>query len=381
MTTYDAIVVGLGAMGSATAYSLAQRHQRVLGLDAFGRGHTLGASHGRSRIIREAYYEAPQYVPLVQRAYAQWRALEEEAGDDLLRITGGITIGPAGSDHIEGALASSRQHNLPHELLDAAAIRQRYPGFRPTDDLVGLVEPNAGILDPEAGVRVLQRLATAAGAHLHHEEPVRAWAADGAGVRVQTAQGAYQAQRLILAMGAWAGRLLPELSLPLVVHRVVNVHVAPRDPETFAPERCPVYLWAVPEGHYYGFPALPDQGVKFGRHDVDAPCTPETIRREVDDAEIDALRRVLDRYLPGASGPTKWALTCTYTLSPDQDFILDRHPEHPNVVFGCGFSGHGFKFTPVIGEALADLAMSQTPQPGIERFSMARFGPVAAASA
>ncbi len=373
MATYDAIVVGLGAMGGAAAYWLARRGYRVLGLDAYPERHTFGASHGRSRIIREAYFEAPEYVPLVQRAYQLWRNLELEAGTPLLSITGGITIGAPESSHVVGALESSRLHGLPYELLTAEAVRARYPGLRPTDDLVAVVEPNAGILDPEACVTAFLVGAARAGAELHREEPVISWTRGGGGVQVRTARETYRAQHAIIAAGAWTGQLLPELALPLVVYRVVNVHFQATNAELYQPERCPVHLWSVPEGQYYGFPVLPRQGMKFGRHDVYEVCTPETMRREVSETEIEALRAVVQKYLPGAAGPAQWALTCTYTLTPDENFIIDRHPEHPTVAIGCGFSGHGFKFTPVIGEALADLATGDVPQPGVEFFSASRF--------
>ena len=373
MTTYDAIVVGLGAMGSATARSLAQRGHHVLGLDAFAQGHTQGASHGRSRIIREAYFEAPEYVPLVQRAYALWRELEQETDRSLLTITGGIAIGPPGGDLVEGARQSALLHGLPHEVLTAEQIRRRYPGLQPSDDLVGVFEPNAGFLSADACLAALADSAVSAGADLHYEEPALSWARDSDGVAVHTDHGAYQAQHLVIALGAWTNRLLPELAMPLVVHRIVNAHFAPSDPALYGPDVCPVHIWSVPEGQYYGLPALPGQGLKLGRHDVDSPCTPETIRRAVDQGEVAALRQMLDRYLPGASGPTLWTLTCTYTHSPDQHFIIDRHPQHAMVAFGCGFSGHGFKFATVIGEALADLATGATPPAGTDFFAVSRL--------
>lgn len=370
---YEAIVLGLGAMGSATAYHLARRGHRVLGLDAHPRGHTLGSSHGRSRIIREAYFEAPQYVPLVQRAYTLWQELEQASGRDLLTITGGLNVGTPDSEFITGALTSARQHNLPYELLSAGDVPARFPGFRPTADLVAVYEPHAGILDPEACVGAHLDLAARHGADLRHGEPALRWTADGAGVRVETADGAYTAERLAIAAGPWAGEVLAELGLPLRVQRVVNVHFAPVQPDLFAPERCPVYLWQVPEGDYYGFPALPGQGVKFGRHDTGERCTPHTIRRTVDDTEVAALRAILDRYMPGAAGAVRSTLTCMYTNTPDRHFVLDRHPAHAQVVYGCGFSGHGFKFSSVIGEVLADLALDGATRHDIGFLAATRF--------
>ena len=370
---YDVIVIGLGAMGSATAYHLARRGRRVLGLDAHPRGHALGSSHGRSRIIREAYFEAPAYVPLVQRAYALWRELEAESGRDLLAITGGLNIGPPDGDFVAGSLASARQHGLPYEYLTPGDVAARFPGFRLTDDLVAVYEPRAGILKPEECVGAHLDLAARHGAELRHEEPVRGWAADGEGVRVETARGVYTGDRLVLTTGPWASELLADLGLPLEVWRVVNAHFAPSQHELYAPERCPIYLLEVPEGDYYGFPALPDEGVKIGRHDLRDVCTPQTIRREVDPGEVEALRAILDRYLPGASGPVLWTLTCMYTITPDRHFVLDRHPHYPQVVYGCGFSGHGFKFASAIGEVLADLALEGVTRHPIDFLSAGRF--------
>jgi len=198
-------------------------------------------------------------------------------------------------------------------------------------------------------------------------------------VRVETDQGSYRAERLVIAAGPWADEMLTELKLPLEVWRLVNVHFEPARPELHAPERCPVYLWSGPEGIYGGFPTLPDQGVKFGRHDIGEVCTARTIRREIDDAEIDELRAVLERYTVGAAGPLKWSFTCMYTMTPDHHFILDHHPQHSQVVYACGFSGHGFKFSSVIGEVLADLALEGATRHPIDFLSAARFGSLATA--
>jgi sarcosine oxidase len=371
---YDAIVVGLGVMGSAAAYHLARRGQRVLGLDAHERGHALGSSHGRSRIIRQAYYEAPEYVPLVQRAYALWRELEAESGRSLLRITGGLTVGPEGSELVEGALASARRHGLAHERLTADEVGRRFPAFRLSDDLVAVLEPEAGILAPEACVGAHLDLAARHGAVLRHGEAAGRWRADGGGVRVESAAGDYAAERLVITPGPWASELLGDLGLPLEVQRVVNAHFEPTDPAPFGADRCPVYLWLVPEGQYYGFPALPGEGVKFGRHDVDEPCTPRTVRRRVEPSEVDGLRAVLNRYMPGAGGAVKWTLTCMYTNTPDRHFVIDRHPGHASVAIGCGFSGHGFKFASAVGELLADLAMGRETRQPIGFLSAGRFG-------
>jgi sarcosine oxidase len=375
--TYDAIVIGLGAMGSATAYELSRRGQRVLGLDSYERGHTRGASHGRSRIFRQAY-TSPAYVPLVKRSYQLWRELEEAAGRTLLTMTGMLLVGRPGTDMIEGPIESARVHSLPYELLAPADVVRRFPGFRLTDDLVAVYEPGAGFLRPEECIGAFLDLAARRGTAIHHEEPVLRWRAEGTGVRVETARRAYTASRLVITPGPWAGALLADLNLPLAVQRVVNVRVRPRQPELFAPERCPVFGWDVPEGHYYGFPALPGDGMKLGRNTDGGLCTPETVERTVSEAEIAAFVGMLERYMPRAAGPVTGALTCLYTNTPDKHFIIDRHPIHEQVVYGCGFSGHGFKFASAVGEILADLSLRGATAQPIAFLAAARFGTPAA---
>jgi sarcosine oxidase len=355
--SFDAIVIGLGGMGSATVAHLARRGHRVLGLDANRRLHDLGSSHGDGRIIREAYFEAPEYVPLVQRAYELWRDLERESGRDLLTMTGGINFGSLDSEFVSGSIASAVEHELPYELLDHREVSARFPGLRLSDDLVAVYEPNAGILMPEACVTAHLDLAARHGADLRFDCAARRWSADGNGVRVETESESFTADRLIITAGPWSGEVLREIGLPLEVWRIVNVHFESTQPDTFAQDRFPVYLFQVPEGDYYGFPFVPGQGVKIGRHDIGEICTPGTIRRDIGAAEIEMLRDVLDRYLPGASGPVIKSLTCMYTNTPDRHFIIDRVPNHANVVYACGFSGHGFKFASAIGEVMAEMAM------------------------
>jgi sarcosine oxidase len=373
VASYDVIVLGLGAMGSATAACLAGRDLRVLGLDIYPPAHAFGSSHGGSRIIREAYYEAPEYVPLVQRSYALWRDLEAATGRSLLTITGGICFGPPGDNLVVGAQRSADLHHLPYERLAADEIGRRIPGFRIPRGMIGIFEPRAGILDPEAGVEAHLALATRRGADLHHEEPAVSWRADGAGVRVETQRATYRAERLVITAGAWAGQVLEDLCLPLTVHRIVNVYFQPEKLETFSVARFPIYLFHTPEGAYYGFPDVPGQGLKIGRHDGGEVTTPQTIRREVSPDEVQKLRDVLDSYMPGAGGPVLRTATCMYTMTPDEHFILDHHPRHPNVVFGAGFSGHGYKFAPVIGEILADLAAGGAGAYDIGFLSLRRF--------
>lgn len=371
---YDAIVIGLGGIGSATLRHLASRGLRVLGLDQFQPDHTFGSSHGDHRIIREAYFEAPEYVPLIQHAYALWRELEEESNrTDLLNITGGLVFGPADSNMVAGALLSATTHQLPVERLTPEETAARFPGFRLAEDMIAVFEPHAGFVRPEETTRAHLDLAALNGAEVRFDDQAVSWEPDGEGVRVVTKSGIEHAGRLILTAGPWTADLLQGWQLPLTVRRIVNVHFNSTYHQLFEAPACPVYIFASPQGHYYGFPWLPEFGLKIGRHDDGEVTTPQTIRREIDDDEIQQLVDVLNLYLPGASGPVIKSLTCMYTMTPDEDFIVDHHPEHPQVVIGCGFSGHGFKFAPALGELLADLAMDRDPAFNIGFLSAQRF--------
>jgi sarcosine oxidase len=370
---YEVIVVGLGGMGSATAYHLARRGRRVLGLDAFPRGHHNGSSHGRSRGIREAYGESPAYVPLVQRAYALWRELEAETGQHLLTITGGISIGPAESGFGAIQKESAARYGLTVEELPADEIMARWPGFRVPEGYQGMYDPHTGFLLPEPCVAAHLDLAATHGAALHHGEAVRRWSPDGAGVRVETETAAYMADALVITAGPWAGEILADLHLPFEPWRMYNVYFAPTRPERFGPDRFPVYGIRGPEGSYYGVPMLPGDGLKIGRHDKGELCTPETARRTIEPEEIALMRAVLDTYMPGATGDLLAATTCLYTMTPDSHFIIDRHPAHARVVYAAGFSGHGFKFSAAIGDVMADLATDGTTCHPIGFLSASRF--------
>jgi len=329
VATYDEIVVGVGAMGSAAAWHLAARGRRVLALDAHAPGHRLGSSHGYTRIIRKAYFEDPAYVPLLERAYVLWDELARAAGERLLLPTGGLMVGPADAPVVAGAVRSARAHGLPYELLTAAAVRRRFPAFAPDDGLVGLWEPQAGVLFPEACLRVCRRAAEGAGAELRWEEPVRAWRADGAGAVVETSRGRYEAGTVVVTAGPWAPSVLAALGLPLAVIRQVVCWFearTPADEAVLAPDRCPLFIASLDGVHLYGLPAAAGPGFKVAIHDVgarsarserSAPCTPETVRRDVAPGEVEAVRRATRRLLPGADGPLRAAETCLYTMTPD----------------------------------------------------------------
>lgn len=375
MAVYDVIVLGLGAMGSAAAYHLARRGHRVLGLEQFTPAHDRGSSHGRSRIIREAYFEDPAYVPLIQRAYVLWDELQAEAGTPLLVTTGGLMIGPRTGELVSGALASATRHGLAHELLGADALRRRFPPFHPPDDAVAVWEPRAGVLFPEACVRAHLEAAARHGADLHFEEHVGRWDIVGRGVTVRTNRGRYEARRLVITAGPWAGQVLAELNLPLEVERNVMFWFRPvRHAEMFGPDRFPIYILEYAPGAFvYGFPAIDDEGVKIAQHHSGERCTPESIRRQVSAEETARIRTLLARYLPDADGDLLQAVTCMYTNTPDGHFLIGRHLWRPQVVLACGFSGHGFKFAPVVGEIVADLAVDGRTSHDIDLFRLSRF--------
>jgi sarcosine oxidase len=366
--SYDVIVVGLGAMGSAAAYRLAQRGARVLGLEAFGRAHELGSSGGLTRIIRLAYFEHPDYVPMLRAAWEMWPHIEAEAGvpGELIKVTGGLYIGRRGSAVLDGSLKSAQAHGLAHELLDVDEARRRFPALAVDDDMAALHEPLAGIVFPDKAIGTHLRLAERNGAAFHFEERVTGWESDGEGIRVTTALGSYSADRLVLAAGAWLPSLAPELQLPLTVERNVLFWFSPTgSPEIFEADRLPVWIAELDDEHaYYGFPALPNQGVKVARHHGGAKVDPDVVDRHASAADEQPVRDFMSRYMPLANGPRLDSRVCMYTNTPDFNFILDLHPADDRVVVASPCSGHGFKFSNVIGSIVADLSL--TGQTGFE---------------
>jgi sarcosine oxidase len=378
MSTIDTIVVGLGAMGSAAAYQLSSRGQRILGLEAFDRGHQQGSSHGESRIIRLAYYEHPDYVPLLRRAYELWHALEAESGEHLLRMTGGLMIGPPDGALVGGAATSARLHGLEHEMLDAADVRRRYPALQVDASEVALWEPQAGILSPERCIGTHLRLAEQHGATLHFQEPLRSWTASGDSVTVVTDRGSYEAEHVVFACGAWIARVLPDLQLPVQAERIPLFWMQPAaHPEWFSLDALPIYLWELEAGgaHFYGFPHLEWQGVKVARHHSGEACDPDAVDRSPHPRDEELLRDVLRRCIPALNGEVVHRLVCMYENTPDLMFLIDRHPQHSRVIFAGGFSGHGFKFSSVVGEILADHVTRGRATPNAEFLRLDRQTP------
>jgi sarcosine oxidase len=372
----DVIVVGLGAMGSATCYHLASRGVRVLGLDRFDVPNTRGSSHGLSRLIRQAYYEHADYVPLLRRAWDLWRQLEAETDQVLLHATGGVYIGPRGSPFVDRSRAAAAQYDLPHEHLDRAALAARYPQFHVPDDYEALWERNAGLLVPERCVAAHADRAARLGADVRGQEGVIDWEAHDAGVTVRTHRGSYHADSAVFCGGPWTDLLVRRLGVQLVVTRQVLGWVQPLRPAAFELGTFPV--WAIDhldDTIHYGFPLLPDgAGLKVAHHAPGQHVSPDTVNRDPQPGDEETFRPALRRFLPDADGPLASLRVCLYTNSPDGHFILDRHPKHDRVWVACGFSGHGFKFASVVGEAMADLATAgKTDLPigflGLRRFA------------
>ncbi|HVY56532.1 MAG TPA: N-methyl-L-tryptophan oxidase [Xanthobacteraceae bacterium] len=374
MLAFDVAVVGLGAMGSAALAALARRGLRAIGIEQFTPGHDRGSSHGRTRLIRLGYFEHPSYVPLLREAYPLWREIEARSGQSLLHVTGIVEIGPPRGRLVEGTLRSAREHGLTHEVLDAGALMRRFPAFRLPADVVGVFQPDGGFLMAEAAIEAQIVLARADGAQMRTGERVTAIEAHGTGVRITTEHGRIEAGAAIVTAGPWLKQLLPDLPVPLRVTRQVLGWFAPKEPALFAEGRFPVFLLESPHGLHYGFPLDGAAGVKIAKHhhlgeEVDAASPPRTVTP----ADEEAIRSAVAAYLPQANGPLISATTCLYTMTPDEDFVLDHLPGHPQIVVGSPCSGHGFKFSPVIGAILADLATAGTTRRDIARFRLARF--------
>jgi sarcosine oxidase len=362
--TYDVVIAGLGGFGSAAACHLARRGMRVLGLDPRPGAHSEGSSHGESRIVRQVYFEGAAYVPLLRRTYELWDALGDSVGGPLLRRTGGLFLGGPDTRVLAGSIETAREWGLDHEVLDAAEVTRRFPAVRPPAGTLALFEPQAGAVGPEAAVSAHLRAAAAAGAELRHDEAVTGWSAASDGVRVVTTRGTLTAGALVLAPGKWAPGLLGGLDLPLVVERRVQQWFEPPSAADFAPGKLPVWVWERDPGtSLYGTPSLgagPD--VKAAVHFSASRPADSWTPAELAEMLADLFPDLGDRHTRSAE--------CWYTLTPDEHFVIGRHPSADRVLLACGFSGHGFKFTPVVGEVLADLVVD-----GATSFDLSSFDP------
>ena len=374
-------------MGSAAAWMLARRGLSVVGFDRFRPPHNLGSSHGDTRVIREAYYEDPSYVPLVQRAYELWGELAAATDRQLLRRTGALMVSEADGLLVPGALASAREHNIPHEPLSAAEIRRRFPVMAPRESLIGLFEHRAGALDIEGCIGAQLELAARNGAELRFDAPIERWTpADlndlESPIEIQTPDGVVVADRLILTAGAWTASLLRKLALPLLVSRQVMFWLRPKgDADRFRAGNLPIWMWERGRQDFgYGLPDF-GHGVKVGHHFPDEAVEPADYDRNIHPRDEATIRAWLGDTLPDASGQILRAETCLYTNTPDAHFLLDLHPKRPNIVAACPCSGHGFKFAPAIGEAIADLAIDRRSRHDLHLFRFERLLGADAASA
>lgn len=376
MTRYDAIVIGVGGMGSAALLQLARRGLSVLGLERFDVPHEMGSSHGITRIIRLAYYEHPSYVPLLKRAYELWRELEKNAGEQLLYITGGLDIGPPDSEIIQGSTLSCELHGLEHQLVDADEIVRRWPGYRPPNSHVAVFQPEGGFLLPERCIVSHVAQAQALGAEVHARERVLDWEPVADGLRVRTDRGEYEADRLIITAGPWIRDLVAPLRGLAEPERQVLAWFQPTAPEKFALGRFPVFNGLFDSGRFYGFPVFGIPGFKLGLyHHLGEQVDPDSMDRQPNARDEAVLRAFAEQCFPEGAGPTMALKSCIFTNSPDEHFTIDRHPDAANVVLASACSGHGFKFCSVVGEILAEMAMDGGTRHDVSLFRLARFAP------
>lgn len=370
--TYDVAVVGLGGMGSAVLARAAMRGARAIGVEQFGLGHDLGASSGRTRIIRKAYYENAAYVPLLLRAYDLWRDVERRTGTELMRITGLLLVGGGDSEVITGTQAAAHTYGLPLQTLRTAELRTRYPRLRVRDGEVGLFESDGGVVFPEAAIRAHLQLAVQHGAVTKDRTAVTFWEA-GDVVRLHLYDGtSFEAASLVLTLGPWFAREMESLGIQLVVQRNVQLWFEAVSDEWDA-ARFPPFLVARPEQPLlYGFPDF-GEGVKAAFHASGETTTPDLLRREVVDDDIAPVARALEAWMPGAAARMLAYKACMYSLTPDRNFVIGLHPRYRNVVVCGGFSGHGFKFASVVGEVGAQLALDGVTPHDIRFLSPARF--------
>ena len=373
----DVIVLGTGGVGSAALYHLASRGVRVLGLDQHPPAHDKGSSHGETRIIRKAYFEHADYVPLLHRAYQLWDDLQLRSGRrDLFERTGLLQIGPENGVVIDGVLTSAAKHGLQVQKLSAAESLYRFPQYAVPEDCVAAYEADAGFLRVEECVKEHLRLAQQMGAELQTGVVVRDWHATADGVEVETSVGSFHAGALVITAGAWAPTLLASLGIPMKVLRKPLFWLESRGSAYLQDAGCPCFFYELPEGQFYGFPELvAGAGVKMACHSGgEVVVDPAAVDRQLNPQDLALVQSFATSCLPQVSGALVKESTCLYTMSPDEHFIVDHHPGHANVVFAAGLSGHGFKFASVLGETLADLALEQRTDLPAEFLSLSRFG-------
>ncbi|HEY7199865.1 MAG TPA: N-methyl-L-tryptophan oxidase [Candidatus Dormibacteraeota bacterium] len=375
MRQADVLVLGTGTMGSMALWRLARRGASVIGIERFAPGHDLGSGHGESRMIRTAYFEGPEYVPLVRAAFPLWRELEAETGADLLTMTGALMIGRADGELVSGALRSAREHGLACALLGSDEAAERFPQHRLAAGQVALWEEAAGVLRPERAIAAAAERAVALGAELLTGVRAEAVEVEAGSVAVRAGGRTHRARHLVVCAGPWLGGLLPGLGLPLAVERQVMSWFPARDPAEFAPERFPAFIREREGPFGYGLPSTDNATVKVAFHHGGAAADPDGVDREVTAAELEPVAAFVAETLPGLVPRPARAVVCLYTNTPDEHFVVGPAPGMPGVTVLGGFSGHGFKFAPVLGEVAADLALDAGTDYAIGGFSPSRFAP------
>jgi sarcosine oxidase len=367
------VVIGLGATGSAALCQLARRGVSAVGVEQFEIGHDRGSSHGATRMIRLAHFERPSYVTLMRRAYALWHELEDIVRQKLLHITGIAEIGAPTGDVVRGTRTGANA-DVPCEVLDAASLMRRYPAFKIPQSFVAVFQPDGGFIEAERALAANIAVAKERGAAVRTGEKVIAVEPAGTGVSVVTDRGAIAADVAIVAAGSWLSGLFPELRLPLMVTRQVVGWFEPQQPEQFAAGRFPAFMFESEYGQHYGFPAYGNKGIKFAKHHhLGEAVHADSYKRTVSAEDEAAIRAPLEQYLPAANGPLRAAETCLYTMTPDSTFIIDHVPGFPQIVIASPCCGHGFKFSPVVGEIVADLVTKRTTEHDIAQFRLGRF--------
>jgi len=370
---YDVIVIGVGGMGSSATYHLAQRDQDVLGLERYDIPHTKGSSHGITRIVRKTSYENSAHLPLLERAYQLWHDLDARSATDLIHTNGYVAAGPEDGSLFTKALDACKTHNLDHDVLTATELSNRYPGYNLPTEFMTIVEPDGGFVHADQCVVAHGEKAHQHGAEIRAREEVLDWSTDAAGVEVTTSKESYTAKKLVVTAGAWASRLVPQLESVVTPERQVLSWFQPERREDYTPANFPVFSIECTEGHFYGTPIYQIPGFKLGKHHhFSETIDPDSVAGPTEDDE-NVLRNFAKKYLSTAAGPTMGLETCIYTNSPDGEFIIDTLPNEPRVIVAAGFSGHGFKFSSVIGEILADLAINNKTDHPIQPFSIERL--------
>lgn len=371
----DVIVVGLGAMGGATAYHLARRGVKVVGIDRFRPPHHLGSSHGHARVIREAYSRGPAYVPLVLRAVELWQEWGTEEGTELFRMYGHLTVRRPGDEDPALMRASASTYDLPLEDLSTEEIRYRFPMFQIEDGWIGTFEPRAGAVFPERCIQTFLSGLGRFGADIRVDEQVLSWQSVNGGVEVRTRSETYGAERLVVTAGPWITDLVEEFSTITEIERLTLFMFEPaRNASTLTPDVCPNSSWGC-VGKEDSFYTQPDfgSGFKVAFHHGNSGVNPDDPNRSTTEEERVRIKRLVGQYISDAAGRILESRACLYTNLPNSDWVIDRHPLEPRVVVGSPCSGHGFKFSSAIGEILADLAMDRTPRFDISPFSLSRL--------